>query len=291
MDILYKYTSHIDSFFKKPTLKLSVPGFLNDPFEESISKDLYSRIECEEDGQAEWDCKAAIYELGVVSFSETSRNLLMWAHYANEHKGMCIGFDPSVLDSLEKYGYNCESYAYYPEKINYDNLRVDIHNLPDELFSESIAKKILTTKSDDWIYEKEHRCIVPIGWSDSAYLIKDNYKAEIALREFYSAYINPVTKEITSATNQNLMFEHITHYDGILFLKEINPEMVRTIHFGCKYPLDEIEKIINKISEATHPLHHLRMYRYSLDKYRFELESTLIYSEGVSYIHHLYSTK
>ncbi len=36
----------------------------------------------------------------------------MWAHYANEHKGMCIGFDPNVLNSLEKYGYDSELYAY-----------------------------------------------------------------------------------------------------------------------------------------------------------------------------------
>ncbi|MBL0525135.1 DUF2971 domain-containing protein [Aeromonas dhakensis] len=112
MDIIYKYTNHINSFFTKPTLKLSVPGFLNDPFEESISKDLYSRVKCEEDWQAEWECRATINELGVVSFSETSRNLLMWAHYANEHKGMCIGFDPNVLNSLEKYGYDSELYAY-----------------------------------------------------------------------------------------------------------------------------------------------------------------------------------
>ncbi|WP_338429335.1 DUF2971 domain-containing protein [Aeromonas jandaei] len=287
MDILYKYTTNIDSFIKKPTLKLSVPAFLNDPFEESASKDLYERMECVESWQAEWDCKAAVNELGVVSFSETSRNLLMWAHYANEHRGMCIGFDPNVLNSLDKYGYDSESYAFYPIKINYDNLRVDIHNLPEELSAESIARKVLTTKSDDWIYEKEHRCIVPIGWSDSALLIKDNYKVDEAL-SMMNACVNPCTKEIIAPTHQNLIFEQLTHYDGMLFLKEINPKMVKSIHFGFKYPLDKIKEIIEEISVSTHPLNHLKLYRYSIDKYRFELYPTHIYSEGNSYLEKVY---
>jgi hypothetical protein len=30
---------------------------------------------------------------GVLSLSEQRNNLLMWAHYASEHKGICLGFD------------------------------------------------------------------------------------------------------------------------------------------------------------------------------------------------------
>ena len=32
-------------------------------------------------------------KMGILSLSEESLNTLMWAHYANSHKGFCMGFE------------------------------------------------------------------------------------------------------------------------------------------------------------------------------------------------------
>lgn len=288
MDVLYKYTKHITSFFKNPTIKLSVPSFLNDPFESDVADEFSSRMPAEEPWLSEIGCYEALEKLGIVSFSETSRNLLMWAHYADEHRGMCIGFDPEVLNSANKYQFENESYKYYPVKVNYDNIRVDVDDLPQDLSHEVVATKILTTKSDDWIYEKEHRCIVPIGWSDHAYLIKENERAEQAIKNI-GGNINKTTKEITISKHRNKLFEHITHYKDVLFLKKINPRMVKSIHFGYRFSLGDIAQIVNDLQDPTHPLHHIKAYRYKPNKYRFELEPKIIYSDGKSYLKNVYT--
>ncbi|MBL0476330.1 DUF2971 domain-containing protein [Aeromonas veronii] len=289
MDILYKYTSKLNNFITSPTIKLSVPSFLNDPFESYVPKELSKRIPSEEQWLAEIDCNEIIDKLGIVSFSETSRNLLMWAHYADEHRGMCIGFDPEVLNSLDKYEEERSCLAYYPVKLNYDNQRVDINELPAELSLDMVAKKILTTKSDDWIYEKEHRCIVPIGWSNQAFLLGENERVEHAIA-LMGATRNIKTNEITAEQYKNLIFEELTYYKGMLFLKKINSKMVKSIHFGYRYPLESLLKIVDEISNPTHDLHHIKIFKYTPDKHRFELDAKTIYVDGKSFTDQLLLT-
>ncbi|WPC71578.1 DUF2971 domain-containing protein [Aeromonas hydrophila] len=101
---------------------------------------------------------------GIVSLTETPRNILMWAHYANQHEGMCIGYKKSAFEKMS----TSEIYPQFqisqtvPVKVNYDNCRFS-----DEFFEgkdHRAYKEILTahylTKSDEWIYEKEHRSII-----------------------------------------------------------------------------------------------------------------------------------
>ncbi|MNH09072.1 hypothetical protein D3C79_685150 [compost metagenome] len=110
----------------------------------------------------------------------------MWAHYADEHRGICIGFDQNVLSQLDLGSVLLERYhTLSPVKINYDNLRVDTRELlkDQDFLYENAILKILTTKSDEWIYEKEHRCIVPIEWSDLAFLKGNNKKVMKAIEK------------------------------------------------------------------------------------------------------------
>jgi hypothetical protein len=37
------------------------------------------------------------YDIGIVCFSRTFNNILMWAHYADEHKGIVLGFDQNFF--------------------------------------------------------------------------------------------------------------------------------------------------------------------------------------------------
>nr|WP_282098645.1 DUF2971 domain-containing protein [Aeromonas hydrophila] len=97
----------------------------------------------------------------------------MWAHYASQHKGMVIGLEDDFLCgeySKEKITSNL-IHSPNPIKITYDTTRFDLTEFDTLLknmtqLSKLLAIKLLTTKSDDWIYEKEHRCIVPIGVAD-----------------------------------------------------------------------------------------------------------------------------
>lgn len=85
-------------------------------------------------------------KIGVLSLSAKNDNILMWAHYANQHNGVCLEFslktdDPFFVESLP-----VEYSADYP-RINY------YRSTPDKLI------KTLLVKFEDWKYEEEWRLI------------------------------------------------------------------------------------------------------------------------------------
>lgn len=71
-------------------------------------------------------------------------NLLMWSHYADDHKGICLQFNARVepIAGAFKVSYQTE----LPQSI------IPEHN-------EDAAEKALLTKSDVWDYEEEFRLI------------------------------------------------------------------------------------------------------------------------------------
>lgn len=286
MDTLYKYSSKIKNFIDCPTIKFAVPEFFNDPFESSSARQCSELIDKENSDAVTFDLDREISSVGVVSFSETSRNLLMWAHYADEHRGMCIGFSHDVLNILDKGDEYFERYhSISPRKIKYDNLRVDLKELqkdPDFIY-EKIIEKTLTTKSDEWIYEKEHRCIVPIGWSDIAFLKNKNEKVIQAIQKFHSkdTRIDEKTGEIITGS-KSLVFENLSCYKGMLYLKKINPSSVKSIHLGYRFGWNEAMAMANDLKNPDHPLHHIELFQYKLSKTRFELEEIMLHPYNFS---------
>lgn len=103
-------------------------------------------------------------EAGVCSFSKTRKNQHMWAHYADEHKGLCIGFKEELLCPLGS--------AILPVDINYQSQYPFkeiikrfkyFEKFPGENNVKSIAGDIiysvLSTKYSSWQYEKERRLV------------------------------------------------------------------------------------------------------------------------------------
>ncbi|MFA5240284.1 MAG: DUF2971 domain-containing protein [Phycisphaerae bacterium] len=82
----------------------------------------------------------------LLSVSQEARSTVMWAHYAEKHKGGVIGFD---------FGY----YFRNMEPVRYSTQRPKL-NIWDDYLSERFQKKYfktLITKSSEWLYEKEFR--------------------------------------------------------------------------------------------------------------------------------------
>ncbi|MBI3258005.1 MAG: DUF2971 domain-containing protein [Ignavibacteriae bacterium] len=96
---------------------------------------------------------------GIYSLSQTYDNELLWAHYANSHKGFCIEYDVKLLEGTLGYP------KVYSFPITYTN---DIPNLElrdmitQESNGDTLVKKILGVKSEVWEYEKEYRIITDI---------------------------------------------------------------------------------------------------------------------------------
>lgn len=93
----------------------------------------------------------AVYnETGIFCMTTKNDNLLMWAHYGDEHKGACIEFDvrkdPQVFCPIRKVQYNSDYRSY-----NY-------------LKNQGEAFRSLEYKSKDWEYEDEYRILHNDGY-------------------------------------------------------------------------------------------------------------------------------
>ena len=126
---------------------------LNDPFEGSVE---FPKSEAHE----EWvtpliqdTYNVGIYSLSMPKEGETFPcNELLWAHYANSHKGFCIEYD------LEQLLRNTSPKFDIRNKINvvYDKERPSVV-ATDSLFQ--VQQKVFGTKSLPWIYENEIRLV------------------------------------------------------------------------------------------------------------------------------------
>jgi hypothetical protein len=97
---------------------------------------------------------------GVYSLSTNHLDELLWAHYANSHKGFCIEYDLNMLLKLnrEMVSPRKELLAFdvvYQDK-PYHLTTTDMNDLQDTTY---FMSKILGYKSNKWEYENEVRII------------------------------------------------------------------------------------------------------------------------------------
>ena len=98
--------------------------------------------------QLEENDKKKLNDFGIYSVSAISNNLLLWSHYANSHKGICIGFNAKKLYD------NCKFDSLGP--VTYFDKYPNMSVLRD---NEDLYYNQLYNKSLDWYYEKEFRYV------------------------------------------------------------------------------------------------------------------------------------
>ena len=104
MKQLFKYLSEPRDLFTDGFIRLSQLSVLNDPFEASFCSNSLDELSdhfdyqktfspSSESGEMSFsDCeKEMMNNIGIISLTENKESLLMWAHYANEHKGLIAG--------------------------------------------------------------------------------------------------------------------------------------------------------------------------------------------------------
>jgi len=113
--------------------------------------------------------KSNFSTITLYCLSEIRDNILMWSHYSNSHKGICIGFE-TVIDqnslcirtddpTLNNHTNPMYHRTLPVSKVKYQN------NCPepyDFLVSDNNhLYELFKTKSIDWQYEQERRIIIP----------------------------------------------------------------------------------------------------------------------------------
>jgi hypothetical protein len=90
---------------------------------------------------------------GLLCFSAAWNNPMIWAHYSDKHRGLCLGFEiPSEVENART-----QKVEYIPAPLPFpgDFLHLDTQ---EQL---AIVNKMIYTKYDSWQYEQEIRT-----WTD-----------------------------------------------------------------------------------------------------------------------------
>lgn len=136
-----KLETAVDHILPSRQMKLSRFSQLNDPFElASVNlsdKTIRARMK---ELQNFWE-----ESMGVMCFSKHWSSPVMWAHYAEQHKGVCLGFEFTGSHAVE---------------MNYGMKRLDLvsHDaLTANGASAELFRRILALKYEHWSYEEEWR--------------------------------------------------------------------------------------------------------------------------------------
>lgn len=190
---LYKYVG-LDralAILKDRDIRFTQPRFLNDPHElsveinpQSLTREFYeyllgvgeapdraAHIACRNVDRLVIDrvawAMAEREKLGVLSLCDTPDNMLLWAHYANEHRGAVLELDVSALIVSPRTPDEIQAMA----QVIYSDERIDF-----------VARRLplwmtLNYKSAAWAYEREWRLYRSI--SALRHKTSDIYVAEL----------------------------------------------------------------------------------------------------------------
>lgn len=172
-----------------------------------------------------------IDSFGIVSLAENPDNLLLWAHYASNHYGMCLGFewDETGLPPAEEviYQNRYRTFEYYSHT------------------EAELAAISLLQKSADWAYEREWRSVAkPQLEYVNRFRADEHYEKE--LMELRS---NPDRASYYS--EQNLK-EKYTFLEGKVKVEGSGPKAftqsaLKEVVFGMRMSQSDVEDHINAI--------------------------------------------
>lgn len=141
-------------------LKIATFDDLNDPFDlwPIAQPNLHLRR-----GLRKWRAEmTACY--GMLCFSHDWRNPVLWSHYADRHRGVCLGFE--VKNEILK-------------NVQYVSERPRLKRI-----DEALAQQLLFTKYQDWAYEQECRVFSRLEDRDSVTrLYFADFSDNLALRK------------------------------------------------------------------------------------------------------------
>lgn len=130
-----------------------IPNYSKDQYEDMVK--LYKNNPIKLKKWSDIGIKRFVSKMRVACFCEEKKEILMWSHYADFHKGICLKFD----SNKDRYFFYEEDWnihkmeigkVYYPK--NFEKINI-LENDP------KVFEKQAFTKYHKWKYEKEHRII------------------------------------------------------------------------------------------------------------------------------------
>lgn len=172
---------------KHRRVKISLLNELNDPFELVAAN--YSKKEQRQIWGKWRDQQIKCW--GLVCFSKTWKNPVLWSHYGDRHRGMCLGFNIPDEHLIQ---------------VTYTKNRLEIDI--ERLFAEGkLTKdhmiKLFRTKFIDWKYEREARVYARLKSKDpETGLYFHSFDDQMELTHVYAGPMSQITESKIRANLQ-----------------------------------------------------------------------------------------
>ncbi|MBV4507611.1 DUF2971 domain-containing protein [Pseudomonas sp. BW13M1] len=163
---------------ERQRLKVATIMDLNDPFEFSCNHQSDKAVR-----RTFKELKKTVSEnLGLICFSAKFNNPVQWAHYAEKHQGLCLGFDVSESDLMQV-------------KYRSSKIRLTDTDLNDPMAFKRWMEAYASTKFVHWRYEQEHRLFVDISNLNRSELIFQEINDRIKLRQVIVGSRSRITRQ------------------------------------------------------------------------------------------------
>jgi Protein of unknown function (DUF2971) len=98
---------------------------------------------------------------GLLCFSADWKNPVIWAHYSDKHRGLCLGFEIPEMQDDPKSDAGFVKYVpqLLPFPLNFEQMSESEHD--------NFARAALFTKFEHWAYEKEIRIWGPLAHEEN----------------------------------------------------------------------------------------------------------------------------
>jgi Protein of unknown function (DUF2971) len=97
--------------------------------------------------------------MGVVCFSDTIEDPILWSHYADHHRGVALEVEYLDVPSLYRVEYSNDRPTVDASRL------ADTQGMKDYLMP--IVRSLFTRKSSSWAYEREYRAFVDLTQCES----------------------------------------------------------------------------------------------------------------------------
>jgi len=170
---------HFISEIRNTQIFCGPPDNLNDPFDcrvdwrKSFDRTIArgdlptARRRILEDIKRQFEERAPPSNTGVCCFTIKADDQLMWAHYAGNHRGVCLLYEIPVQYLQDQYPSEAGDFFFVGgSKIHYDDnafsnwLRLGNLFEPTNDPAENAVTRIFTSKSKAWEHEEEYRLVM-----------------------------------------------------------------------------------------------------------------------------------
>jgi hypothetical protein len=197
MRLYYMTTLETLEQYILPEARIRVSTFdtVNDPFE-LLAMSHGSKSERR---KFRWLYEYWVSTLGFISMSEHWQSPLMWAHYAKNHTGICLGIE--VPDG------RAMKVSYEPERLKMVLDAISLETAVDD----DIIRTVVSTKFKEWEYEREWRILVRLGGADpETGLHYVDFSPDFELREIIAGArcgrsLSEIRKRVFGNTGQVVM--------------------------------------------------------------------------------------